>query len=168
VHGHNSYHQWSVPSVSKIAGPITSLTRKNVPFQWQETQEKAFVKLKHRMSKAPVIAHFDLRRETILQTNVLHFGWGYITSSGAHVTSLHRIVTHAGTPSYATIPIQHHSTPVTQHGTIQYHTTPAGTLNKFSHPVKPPLSQLAPPGTAWYHLVSHGQDRHCVWIWRVV
>jgi hypothetical protein len=90
-----------------------------------------------------------------------------------HTTSLHRIVTHTGTPSYAA---NTHTTPYNSSwttryhtipdGTIQYHTRPAGTSGKLPHLVKPPLSQLAPPGTTWRHLAPYGPDGHRIWAWR--
>jgi len=78
--GLTSYYRRFVPNFSRIAGPITSLTQKNVEFTWGKPQEEAFVELKRLMSEAPVIRHFDPKRETILQTDASYFGWGFIIS----------------------------------------------------------------------------------------
>ena len=75
-----SYYRRFVPGFSKIASPITSLTRKDTPFDWGVKQQKAFEELKARLISAPIIAHFDVSRETILQTDASAFGWGFIVS----------------------------------------------------------------------------------------
>ena len=75
-----SYYRRFVPSFSKIASPITSLTRKDTPFDWGVKQQQAFEELKARLISAPIIAHFDVSRETLLQTDASAFGWGFIVS----------------------------------------------------------------------------------------
>ena len=75
-----SYYRRFVPNFSKIAAPITSLTRKDVPFEWGTAQQDAFQALKDMLASAPVLAHYDPTRETILQTDASHFGWGFVIS----------------------------------------------------------------------------------------
>ena len=75
-----SYYRRFVPSFSKIAAPITSLTKKGVPFTWDKPQQEAFESLKSMLATAPVLAHYDPTFETILQTDASHFGWGFIIS----------------------------------------------------------------------------------------
>lgn len=78
--GLTSYYRRFVPNFSKIASPITSLTQKDRTFEWGESQERAFTELKLLLTKAPILAHFDPTRETIIQTDASHFGWGFIIS----------------------------------------------------------------------------------------
>jgi hypothetical protein len=78
--GLTSYYRRFVPNFSKVASAITSLTQKNRQFEWGEEQENAFIKLKHHLTHAPILAHFDPTRETIIQTDASHFGWGFIIS----------------------------------------------------------------------------------------
>lgn len=78
--GLTSYYRRFVKGFSNIAGPITDLTKKNIPFIWGEAQDKAFEELKRCLCTAPVIAHFDPSRETLIQTNASHFGWGFVIS----------------------------------------------------------------------------------------
>ena len=40
---------------SKIATPLTQLTRKNAKFQWDDDCEKSFQELKTRLTSAPVL-----------------------------------------------------------------------------------------------------------------
>ena len=41
---------------SSIASSINELTKKDVPFQWGEAQEKAFEELKKKLTSAPLLA----------------------------------------------------------------------------------------------------------------
>lgn len=45
-----------IEGFSKIAGPMTQLTRKGVKFQWTEKCEKSFQELKQKLVSAPVLA----------------------------------------------------------------------------------------------------------------
>ena len=49
------YYRRFVEGFSKIASPLTQLTRKNVKFQWSEECEKSFQELKHRLVSAPIL-----------------------------------------------------------------------------------------------------------------
>jgi hypothetical protein len=51
-----------------LAAPLTRLTG-DVPFQWGETEQKAFDKLKEIFVTEPVLAQWDPDRETILETD---------------------------------------------------------------------------------------------------
>jgi transposase InsO family protein len=75
-----SYYRRFVPNFSRIAAPITELTRKDRIFDWGPDQQQAFEELKRLFTTAPILAHFDPTRQTILQTDASYFGWGYILS----------------------------------------------------------------------------------------
>ncbi|KAJ9557909.1 hypothetical protein OSB04_012523 [Centaurea solstitialis] len=49
------YYRWFIQDFSKIAVPLTRLTRKNVKFVWGEEQQKAFELLREKLCKAPVL-----------------------------------------------------------------------------------------------------------------
>ncbi|XP_022883139.1 uncharacterized protein LOC111399887 [Olea europaea var. sylvestris] len=49
------YYRRFIEGFSKIAGPMTQLTRKGVKFQWTEKCEKCFQELKQRLVSAPVL-----------------------------------------------------------------------------------------------------------------
>jgi len=78
--GLTSYYRQFVPNFSRIASPITSLTQKDKIFEWGESQQRAFQELKDLLTKAPILQHFTPKRDTIIQTDALHFGWGFIIS----------------------------------------------------------------------------------------
>ncbi|ERF68926.1 hypothetical protein EPUS_09504 [Endocarpon pusillum Z07020] len=54
----NFYRQF-IKGFSKIALPLTKLTRKDVPFNWGEEARKAFQTLKDMFTSSPVLQHFD-------------------------------------------------------------------------------------------------------------
>ena len=50
------YYRWFVEGFSRLASPLTNLTRKNVKFQWSDACVKSFVELKKRLITAPILA----------------------------------------------------------------------------------------------------------------
>ncbi|XP_028063363.1 uncharacterized protein LOC114266638 [Camellia sinensis] len=50
------YYRRFIQDFSKIAVPLTQLTRKGVTFEWSEERESAFQELKTRLTTAPVLA----------------------------------------------------------------------------------------------------------------
>ena len=49
------YYRKFVEGISKIATPMTTLTRKRQKFTWTEACEKSFQELKRRLTTAPVL-----------------------------------------------------------------------------------------------------------------
>lgn len=88
--GFVGYYRRFIPNFSKIAIPITNLTKKNEPFVWGIEQQRAFDTLRDALISAPVLAHFDLDRETVIQTDASHYGWGVIISQKNPEDGLHR------------------------------------------------------------------------------
>ncbi|KAL5543122.1 hypothetical protein UlMin_010832 [Ulmus minor] len=54
--GMADYYRRFVEGFSKIAGPLTTLTRKNVRFTWTKDCEKSLQELKKRLTTTPVLA----------------------------------------------------------------------------------------------------------------
>ena len=50
-----SYYRRYIPEFSKVAAPLTSLTKKNCKFQWTDEQERSFATLKEALLKAPIL-----------------------------------------------------------------------------------------------------------------
>ena len=50
-----SYYRRFVEGFSRIASPLTELTRKDIKFIWQDKHESAFQKLKEKLTTAPVL-----------------------------------------------------------------------------------------------------------------
>ncbi|CAC5412399.1 unnamed protein product [Mytilus coruscus] len=64
-----SYYRRFVPSFSKIAEPIVALTRKNKVFDWINTCQVAFEKLRGELVKVPLLAYPDLNKPYVLYTD---------------------------------------------------------------------------------------------------
>ncbi|XP_075489691.1 putative mitochondrial protein AtMg00860 [Primulina tabacum] len=50
------YYRRFIAGISKIALPLTALTRKNVKFVWNEAGDHIFQELKAKLTSAPVLA----------------------------------------------------------------------------------------------------------------
>ena len=49
------YYRRFVKDFSKLAVPLTQLTRKGQPFEWNSERESAFHELKTRLTTAPIL-----------------------------------------------------------------------------------------------------------------
>ncbi|KAF4311030.1 hypothetical protein GTA08_BOTSDO13446 [Botryosphaeria dothidea] len=67
--GFANFYRRFIKGFSNLVAPLVLLTRKNVPFQWNQETELAFRKLKKAFITAPVLMQFDPERETILATD---------------------------------------------------------------------------------------------------
>jgi hypothetical protein len=121
--GLTSYYRRFVPNFSKIASPITSLTQKDRTFEWGESQERAFTELKLLLTKAPILAHFDPTRETIIQTDASHFGWGFIISQldNKTVTESYRSSIYLEPTRRVLILLRRHLSYTTKHHRVSHH-----------------------------------------------
>ncbi|KAI3802312.1 hypothetical protein L1987_30442 [Smallanthus sonchifolius] len=50
------YYRRFIEGISKIAQPLTSLTQKDKPYNWSETQESAFQLLKQKLCSTPILS----------------------------------------------------------------------------------------------------------------
>jgi len=57
--GFTSYYRKFIKNVSKIARPLTELTKKENTFLWEDRHTTAFEALKHAIISEPVLAHFE-------------------------------------------------------------------------------------------------------------
>lgn len=73
-----AYYRRFVEGFSKIAEPLTRLTKDSEAFVWREEQQRAFDTLRERLQTAPVLAHFDDASETEIRTDASNVGIGAI------------------------------------------------------------------------------------------
>ena len=72
------YYRRFVEGFSKIASPLTSLTRKDSKFEWGDKHERAFQELKERLTSAPVLAIPKSGEQFTIYTDASHQGLGCV------------------------------------------------------------------------------------------
>ena len=65
-----------LPGLSDVMEPIRQLTRKNVLWNWSNTQERALEKMKILVSEAPVLCLYDHAKEITVQCDASQTGLG--------------------------------------------------------------------------------------------
>ena len=72
------YYGRFVKGFSKIATPLTKLTRKNQKFEWNAECEDSFQKLKQRLVTAPVLVLLDDQGDFVIFSDTSHKGLGCV------------------------------------------------------------------------------------------
>ena len=73
-----NYYLDLIDHFSEIAAPLTALTGKNAAFEWTDTQQQAFDKLKHALCTAPVLARPDFSKEFTLHADASKIAVGAV------------------------------------------------------------------------------------------
>ncbi|KAF4556639.1 Transposon Tf2-5 polyprotein-like protein 2 [Elsinoe fawcettii] len=74
--GFFNYYRKFVEGFSKVAAPISNLTKKLTSFVFDDKCRQAFKELKRRLTTAPVLALFDPDRQALLETDASDFAIG--------------------------------------------------------------------------------------------
>ena len=72
------YYRRFIANFSKIAQPLTTLTQKNMKFDWSEKQEEAFQTLKHKLCNAPILALPEGTDNFVVYCDASHQGLGCV------------------------------------------------------------------------------------------
>jgi len=72
------YSRRFVQNFSKIATPLTNLTRKVTTYEWTERYEEAFQELKKRRTSAPILALPTTDREFVVYSDASRNGLGCV------------------------------------------------------------------------------------------
>lgn len=78
--GFANFYRRFIRDFSKLVKPLVALTRKDTPFAWSPECTQAFQSVKQQVSSAPVLRHFDPRRQAILETDASDYVTGGILS----------------------------------------------------------------------------------------
>jgi len=89
--GFVNFYRRFIKDFSKLVKPFTQLTRKDTPFVWNEACAEAFTNLKEQVSSAPVLRHFDAKRQAILETDASDYVKGGILSQYDDENVLHPV-----------------------------------------------------------------------------
>ena len=74
--GFANFYRDFIEEFSDLAAPLTLLTRKDCPFKWTKAQEHAFNTLRERFILAPIMAHWDPDRATVLEADCSGYSIG--------------------------------------------------------------------------------------------
>ena len=74
------YYRKFIKDYSKIAAPLTDLTKREKSFQWSDSCEQAFQTLKQKLTTAPILAYPDYQKDYILYTDASSSAIGMVLS----------------------------------------------------------------------------------------
>jgi transposase InsO family protein len=78
--GLTGYYRKFIEGYSRVALPLTELTKDKVRFEWGPQQQEAFETLKTKLTEAPVLAHPDPAVQYILNTDASGFAIAAVLS----------------------------------------------------------------------------------------
>ena len=67
--GFSNFYRRFIEGFSKIAKPVYQLTEKDKKWEFGEKQQKAFKNLIHKLTHAPILAHYDPKKAVIIETD---------------------------------------------------------------------------------------------------
>jgi len=95
--GFTNFYQRFIQDYSRVARPLTELTKKEQGKEWAWNQEAdaAFKELKQRFTMAPILTHFDATKPVIIKTDALDFAIGAVLSQRDKENRLHPVAFHS-------------------------------------------------------------------------
>jgi len=72
------FYRRFIEGFSRIAAPLTQLTRKDQPFAWTDKCEESFLKLKQKLTSAPVLVIPDTGKPFEVYCDASHQGLGCV------------------------------------------------------------------------------------------
>jgi len=95
--GFANFYRRFIRNYSRVARPLTELTKKEVgkEWAWNQQAESAFQELKHHFTMAPILAHFDPRKPILVETDASDFALGDVLSQRSKEGRLHPIAFHS-------------------------------------------------------------------------
>ena len=79
------YYGQFVPDFSKIAKPLTELTKKDEPYVWTEEREEAFQTLKQKLVTAPMLVQPNITKPFEVYCDASNIGLGCVLMQEGHV-----------------------------------------------------------------------------------
>ena len=73
--GLTGYYRKFVPRFADISRPLTTLTKKDVKFEWTSACQKSFELLKETLCGEPVLKYADTSKPYTLYTDASRYGW---------------------------------------------------------------------------------------------
>ena len=67
--GFANFYRRFIPEFSRLAAPLTRLTGKEIPFVWDMKCDNSFKNIKKAFKDGTMLAHFDPRKQTVLEND---------------------------------------------------------------------------------------------------
>jgi len=93
--GFANFYRRFIHDYSKVAQPLTELTKKTEKWEWNYKAERAFEELKQRFTSAPILSHFDAQKPVIIETDASDFAIGAVLSQRDSEGRLHPVAFHS-------------------------------------------------------------------------
>ena len=75
-----NYYRQFIEGFATVARPLHDLVKKDKKWEWTEREEKAFIKLKERFTKEPVLAAPDIDKKMRIEVDALDYATGGVLS----------------------------------------------------------------------------------------
>ena len=85
--GLTGYYRKFVPRFADISRPLTTLTKKDVKFEWTSVCQKSFELLKEALCGEPVLKYADTSKPYTLYTDASKYGWAGVLTQ-PHITTI--------------------------------------------------------------------------------
>ena len=85
--GLTGYYRKFVPRFADISRPLTTLTKKDVKFEWTSACQKSFELLKEALCGEPVLKYADTSKPYTLYTDASKYGWAGVLTQ-PHITTI--------------------------------------------------------------------------------
>jgi hypothetical protein len=92
-----NFYQRFIFNYSDIVVPLTRLTCKDVPWNWDTKSKAAFCSLKESFTQAPVLTHWSLDAQILVETDASDYALAGIISSLSPDGKIHPITFHSRT-----------------------------------------------------------------------
>ena len=89
--GFCNFYRRFIKDFSKTVKPLVALTKKDCPFLWSEACQAAFEEMKHLVTSAPVLRHYERSRPAVLETDSSDYVNGGVLSQADDEGVLHPV-----------------------------------------------------------------------------
>ena len=72
------------PRIAELAEPLQDLTKKHAPYVWGPEHNQAFDNIKKEIVQAPILRYYNLKKETVIQTDASIKGLGACLLQDGH------------------------------------------------------------------------------------
>ena len=87
--GFANFYRKFIDGYSRLAAPLTTLTRKSVRFTWSDEAAAAFRSLQLAFTSAPILRHFQPDRPLVVEADASDFALGCVLSQPSDDGHLH-------------------------------------------------------------------------------